>query len=58
MANLIERLTTALNPARYNALEWRAQQRDTMRQEQPWLWTRAGVVEELDDRMIDMIRRL
>ena len=58
MANLIERLTTALSPARYATMERRALERDTMRAEQPWLWERADTFTELDDRMIDMIRRL
>ena len=58
MANLFERLTTALSPVRYNDMQRRAQERDTMRQDQPWLWERADTFTELDDRMIDMIRRL
>jgi len=57
MANLFERLSTALSPVRYNDLARRARERDVMRQEQPWLWERAGVFRELDDRMIDMLRR-
>lgn len=58
MTSLIERLRTAIDPVRYNDLARRAQERDIMRQEQPWLWERAGVFTELDDRMIDMMRRL
>jgi len=57
MANLFERLSTALSPVRYNDLARRARERDLMRQEQPQLWQRIGEFSELDDRMIDMLRR-
>ena len=58
MANLVDRLRTALRPGAYERMDRRARAYDVMREQQPYLWERPGLFRELDSHMIDMLRRL